>query len=760
VKLRSRLLFEWLLVAGLSVIAVILAHQWRGTESFDNLLYDQLSGLLRPKADDNILIVGIDDRSLAALGQWPWPRKNHARLISVLTPAKPRAVLLDVLLSEAGNAEDDQALADAMKNGPPVFIPLHFVTPGSEGRKYDTVSPIPAVSEQAAGIGHVNVEFDSDGRVRRVALCFNPDDKLGRWPHLIELMARKHQRVSNAYRRLSKCSQTLLIPYAKRGTYAETSFVDAINGGIPAKLVEGRDVIVGATAVGMGDSYPVPFGDGGLLSGAEIMANILAAIKRDNFVQPAPHWMVIAVSILISTGLLIAFLFLRPRTALIVSLLLVSAILIASALGLAASFWFPPGAALLGILLIYPLWGWRRLQALSTFMAGELGQLEKEGAIIPFPQKRDVATDIVGRQSALLAGAIDNMRDLRRFVADTIEHMPDPLMVSDLNGIVTLTNDLLDERLGRDVTGTRLSKVMDDIVDPSNRALVDTFLSHVTNPADKGEHDGQEFIRFRSRRNRVFVMRTGDIRTDAGQLRGHIHYLTDITDLAQAEQDREVALQLLSHDMRAPQSAIIALLPRISNKDMSIKIEGYARRTMQLAQDFVDIARMGESDFDGIDILLADLVRDVAENFWPIAEERGVSIEVDDQSDAAFIFGEPDSLTRAFANLFDNAVKYSPENSAITARITRSTAVAGNSIIVTIEDEGVGIDPKIAERLFQRFASDRSDATRVKGIGLGLSFVKAVIDKHRGTVSGENRETGGARFIITFPEAPEPEENV
>jgi PAS domain S-box-containing protein len=754
VTLRLRLLVEWAIVAILASAIIIFALQWRGTAAFDNLFYDQLSSIGRPEADKEILLVAIDDPSMAALGQWPWPRSNHAKLVQQLQQGEPRSILLDILLSDQGPAAEDEQLAAAVKAAAMVHIPVHFSTPGSDGRAYDTILPIAPLAQSAKGLGHVNVEFDSDGRVRRVALCFQPAPNAERWPHIVEVITRRDGKPSPAYLRTKDCSRTLLIPYARRGSYSEISYLDAMEGGIPPQLLKGRDVIVGATATGSGDSYPAPFGDGGLLSGAEIMANVMAAIKRDNFINPVDQWIVILLSVAPTLLLLFGFLRLRPRNALIVSVGAMVAILAASGFALAARLWFPPGAALLGIFLVYPMWGWRRLQAMSDFMGSELGELEREGELIPLLPNRQGPADIVGRQSEQLAGAIDQIRDLRRLVTDTIEHMPDPLMVTDLDGTITLTNDVMAERLGRDVRGVKLEKVLDRTVHPNYRRQVDQYLEAAMDVAvQDSEAMDSRFVRFNATRDLSFVMRTSDIRTDSGELRGHIHYFTDITDLTRAEEDREVALQLLSHDMRAPQSAIIAMLPQIGNKTTGERIERHARRTMQLAQDFVDIARMGETEFEGGDILYADLVRDVVDGFWPLAKERGITIDVVDNTTEAFIFGEPESLSRALSNLIDNAVKYSPNGSLVTVTISK----AGNEIVTTVDDQGDGIDPQIARKLFERFASKRDGNARVKGLGLGLVFVRAVAERHKGSVSAENRPEGGARFIFTLPEAPEPE---
>ena len=747
-NLRLRLIVEWLAIALLSSLAVVLALQWRGTSAFDYLFYDQLSGLSRPAADPDILLVTIDDPSLQALGKWPLPRSNHAALLTKLQAAKPKAVLFDILLSEPSTEADDSALAAAMAQGAQVFVPMHFASPGSDGRDYDVVKPIAPITKAAAGIGQVNVEFDSDGVVRRTVLCFPDGDKGLKWPHLAELIARTDGKPSPAYSG-GACGTSVLIPYAMRGSFAEISYADLLNGEVPANLIANRTVIIGATAVGLGDSYPVPLADGGLLSGAEIMANMVSAIKRDNFVKPLPMTAILLLSLLPVWLLLLGFLRLSPRWALIASVSSVVIVLLTSALLLGAQIWFPPGAAILGLFLVYPLWGWRRLQAMSDFMDTELGALEKEGEIVPVSPPTQLAADMVGRQSATLAGAIDHMRDLRRMVADTLEHLPDPMFVTDLDDTITMTNQQLDDRIGQDITGQKLSAALDDFVLPAHRRAVDAYLAK---RADRGEAEEDEFVRFISTAARTFVMRAAKILSDTNELRGYIHYLADITDLARAESDREEALQLLSHDMRAPQSAIIAMLPDLRDTNARVRIERHARRTMQLAQDFVQIARMGETEFTGLDLLLAELARDVADSLWPLAKERYIAIEVIDHEGDAFVFAEADSLSRALTNLVDNAIKYSPDNGHIIIDVAR---VGGGLLELSVQDQGKGIDADLLPQLFTRFASGREGTSRVKSLGLGLAFVRAVAERHHGTVTAENNASGGARFTLTLPESVE-----
>ena len=740
-NLRLRLAIEWLAIGLFATAVLIAALHWRGTAPFDNLLYDQLSAAHRPTADPQTLIVAIDDPSLAVLGKWPWERDIHARLLTLLQKKSPRSIAFDILLSESSSGDADRKLAAAMQAGPaPVFIPVHFISPGNDGRNYDTVLPVEVFAQSASGLGHVNVMFDDDGIVRQTNLCFSPEPGGPVWPHLIAQIFGGDTAIAP-----SKCERQMLIPFSERGSFAEISYADILSGEVPDELLRGKDIIIGATAAGMGDSFPTPNGGGGVLSGVEIMANVLGALRRNDFIEPLPSIWIYGLSLAPVWLLMIGFLRFRPRVILILSLVSMTGVLGTSVMLLWGGFWFPPGAALLGILMVYPLWGWRRLQAMSVFMDSELRDLERGNDTSPLPISRNRANDLVGRQSEALAGAIDHMRDLRRFVSDTLADLPDPMFVTDPAGRVTLTNRLLNERLEKDISGELLIDALDHMVIADQRSSVDEYIVRET-------PDSLEYVRFTSPSGHVFVMRRSEVRSETGALRGHIHYLTDITALAKAEQDREEVLQLLSHDMRAPQSSIIALLDGEIDAHAKKRIERNARRTMQLAQDFVEIARMGETDFVGEDVLLADLVREATDSLWPLAHERGITFSFGDHSNGAFVLAEPESLQRAVCNLVDNAIKFSPDHSVIGIDVSK---YQGSTVVVTIADQGDGIKADILENLFSRFATAGIQRGRVKGTGLGLAFVHAVIERHHGTITARNNEDRGASFVFALPEAPD-----
>lgn len=772
---RLRLIIEWLIIAILANLTVIGLAYWDATSSFDNLLYDGISDIARPPADDDILIIAIDEPSLAQNGKWPWDRSLHAKLVNQLKALNPRSISLDIILSDKGPADSDKALAQALHGGggqgqPAIFMPLHSVTPGEDGKDYDVILPHAAFTKSNDNIGHVNLTFDDDGVLRRFNICFQTDQNAKLWPHLMERIYQNRHEKSSAIMQKAmqdkQCNISALIPYSQRDSITQISYIEAQKGNIPRAFVAGKDVIIGATANGLGDNYPTPSSDGGLLSGVEIMANMLGALERDDFITPIPLWQSIIILLIPIWLLLLSFLRLQPRQILMVTAVIFFGLFALCVALLYFRYWLAPGPAIAALFLAYPLWGWRRLQTISYYMGAKLKELEAEEDSIPLNPRKNKSIDLIGRQRETLDQAIDNIRDLRRFVTDTLSGLPDPMFVSNLDDEVILSNDILDSRLETSLVGRSLSDAIDVLVSEQDRPAVRGYLdqnarhkNHTVLDREKvvrmddTETNSMGFVRFSSKPNGNFVMRRTQLLSDEGELRGYIHYLADISALARADAQREEMLQLLSHDMRAPQSAILALLDGKIDDQAKKSIAINSKRTLQLAQDFVEIARMGETPFDGEDVMVDNLIDDVIDSLWPLANEKDVKLTLTNAGDGSFIVGEMDSLSRAFMNLLDNAIKFSPNASEIRVKIRHMDFGKAPMVCITIEDQGPGIAEDMLPKLFDRFTSNCGKEGRAQGTGLGLSFVSAVINRHNGSISADNKRDGGAIFSILIPES-------
>jgi CHASE2 domain-containing sensor protein len=722
--LRLRLLLEWCAVTVMTSAIVASLLLGNAIQRLDNVLYDSLVGLWAPPPSDRILLVTIDDASVAQLGRWPWSREVHARFLQRLAKAHVSAVAYDVLFTETAGAGQDRALGDALHAAGNVSLPVLFEAPGTDGRAIDVTLPLPEVAGAARHLGQVALFPEREGIARAVPLSLTVGDRT--WLHLMELTYRTAQgHPSPAYQRLASTEAGrragfVTIPFRPvSGDFRTISFAKVLAGEVPPQLLENRIVLVGITAMGLGDRFRVPSRSGALISGIELQANVLSSLLADRTVVVPPRGLLLALSLVPVLLLLVSFWWLRPSRALPASLAAMGSVLVVPVLLLAVwGIWLAPASALVGLLVAYPLWGWRRLQAIDQQLGDELDRFDGEDGPLARGLDPGAYLDPVGGQAARLRAAIAEMRDLRRLVGDTIDSVNDPIFVTDA-----------DER-------PILANVAANALGPM--------------PVPTSSEDGADV---RLPDGSAYSLRRFPLRDHTGATRGSITHLVDITDIRAAQRVREEALEFLSHDMRAPQSAIIALVAShrdaIADPALGDRISGLARKTLRLADDFVQLARFAATPFAPEDVAVADVLTEAADDLWPTASRRGVKIAIDaDESEPGFIAGERGALLRTFVNLLDNAVKFSPEGAVVHCSV--HTADEGY-VLCRIADEGPGIPPERRADLFASFGFSNDQAGTSLSSGLGLAFVAAVVARHHGTIAFEDRQPTGTCFVLRFP---------
>ena len=723
---RWRLGREWLavgLLTSLAVAAVVLAG---GLNRVNNVIYDRLA-LLRPTPPaKELVIIAIDDRSLARLGRWPWSRDLHAQLLDRLAQARPKAVVYDVLFLEP--TAQDAALAAAMGRVP-TLLPLSMQAPGPNGAPFALVRPPQPLAGAAAGLGQVNVRYDADGLLRRVHLR---DGGPGAWTDHLALKAFHRLRPKAAVN-----ADEMLVPFAgPPGAFPTVSFAQVLAGEVPDQVFKDRIVLVGATGAGMGDRFPTPVsGEAGDLSGVEFQANVLSALLQDREIRPAGEGWSLALGLGAVWLLMTAMLTLPPRRAMVVGLLLGLCVLGLSA-GLLAGLriWLMPAAALMGLILAYPLWGWRRLAAASAFLGAEIDRLAADPAMADLDKAPAPGGDLVGRQAWLLDRAIARMSALRRFTADALAALPDATLVLGAQDQVEMANDAARALFGPELEDQPWSAL-------AGRLAASEPLT--------GPPSGLE-----GRQVRLADGRTLQVGLAARQAGGVILRFADVTALEAAHRQREQALQLLTHDMRAPQASILALLEnpevRADPQTLAGRIAGYARKTLALADGFVQLARAESGPVRAEAFDLADVVAQAADDLWPQWQAKGLKLEAQGPAEA-LARGDAALTARAVGNLLGNAVKFSPAGGTIRCTLAKGRGARAGQWVLRIADEGPGLDKAAVAGLFQPFK--RFDTGRSDGAGLGLSFVRVVSERQGGFVACDSAPGRGAIFSLGVPQA-------
>ncbi|WP_225212228.1 CHASE2 domain-containing protein [Brevundimonas guildfordensis] len=737
-------MIEWAVVAASSALLVAWLALSPVADGADHLAYDALMRAQAGPADDAIVIIAIDDRSLEALGQWPWPRDLHARLIDRLTQASAGPVAYDVLFTEP-SAQDD-GLAGALSRNGKVSLPVVVDAPGLNGAAFREDAPAPVLAEAAAGTGHVNLTVDNDGAVRRLPLYLQSGDRT--WPHLILPLAatRRAVPVPPAPRTddtLYAGSSEAVVYRGPPGAFRTLSFIDVLNGETPAGFLKDRLTLVGATAPGLGDRYATPATPHGeLRPGVEVQAALLQTLLDGGGPRSlSPGW-VLALSLLPLSLLIAGFLVLRPAANMALGAGLIALTLFASAFAfLAGDLWFPPSAAVAGLVLAYPLWSWRRLAAASAYMQSEVEAFERDGVGLTGPAR---GGDVVARQVDALRAAVRQVRDLERFISDALRSLPDATVVADPHARIILSNDRAEALFGgRLQTDADLPLLFQSLGEPAWRR----FLDPDGDPGEITTPDGR------------ILKAAASVLTDAeGEPVGHIVRFADMTRFRAAERQRTEALQLLSHDMRAPQVSILTLLDGPApglDPATERRIADYARQTLDLAEGYVQLARAESQPYRSELLDLGQVAMDAADILWPQASKKGVRILTPDSEDEYLVQGDPALLRRLTTNLLDNALKYGPKDGAIRVSLSGAEENGRPVCVLSVIDQGPGLSEDAARRLFQAFGHGGADH---RGAGLGLAFVRTVAERHGGTIRHQ-AGSPGATFILTLPRVMDAEDS-
>ena len=147
-------------------------------------------------------------------------------------------------------------------------------------------------------------------------------------------------------------------------------------------------------------------------------------------------------------------------------------------------------------------------------------------------------------------------------------------------------------------------------------------------------------------------------------------------------------------------------------------------------------------------VKLHDLIEDAISHVELIVEDRGGNIVTDLAAVKSSVLANETHFTNVLVNILDNAIKYSPES----PKIEVETVNVGNSILVKIKDSGSGMSKAAQKRVFEKFYREhKGDIHNVKGHGLGLAYVKRIVDDHQGHISVESEKDKGSIFTIKLP---------
>lgn len=225
----------------------------------------------------------------------------------------------------------------------------------------------------------------------------------------------------------------------------------------------------------------------------------------------------------------------------------------------------------------------------------------------------------------------------------------------------------------------------------------------------------------------------------------------------------------VSHELKTPLTSIQGFSQAILdgtaddevNRHRAVEIiSGEANRMSRLVDELLDLARIesGQIEMTHEPVELAKILGACVEKFAPRAREGNIELELDVPALPLIMTGDKDRLAQVFTNLVDNALKHTPPAGKVTIKAQeikekpRKPAEIASTVEITVTDTGPGIPAEDLQHIFERFYQvDKSRAGKDRGIGLGLTIAKQIVEAHGGKISAESVIGLGTKFTVSVP---------
>jgi two-component system CheB/CheR fusion protein len=237
-----------------------------------------------------------------------------------------------------------------------------------------------------------------------------------------------------------------------------------------------------------------------------------------------------------------------------------------------------------------------------------------------------------------------------------------------------------------------------------------------------------------------------------------------VSDLAASDQQKTQFVAMLAHELRNPLAPMrngIEIMRRRGAGSADLEFVEMLHRQVskmtRIVDDLLEVARMTRAHIAlrKEPVVMQEIVRNAVETVRPSLTQRRLELDMRVPAEPLVVHGDATRLEQVFCNLLDNSVKFTPDGGRVALQLSaeQSGTPSTGQAVVSVRDEGAGIPAELLPRVFDLFVqADQSLAHSSGGLGIGLSLVRALVERHGGTVSARSEGIGrGSEFVVRLP---------
>ena len=348
----------------------------------------------------------------------------------------------------------------------------------------------------------------------------------------------------------------------------------------------------------------------------------------------------------------------------------------------------------------------------------------------------------------------------QRCEANALAQVNDGIAIAYLDGTIALTNSALlgfaeltlNELTSLDVFGL-LDRFRTDIFDEPAIAVRRVLQT-------SQDYEGE--LNF-DQRNQILGLRISLLRENqdiTAEPVGMAIFVSDLTKAKDYEKLKSDMISLMSHELRTPLTSINGFAELLTSDDTIPEqarefvtiIANESQRMSRMINTFLAVTQLQRKDKQEvlkIPLRLDEVVRDTIATLQPVAKKKRIRLVEQPALRVPPVAADKSLITQVVKNLLHNAIKYSPERTTVTV----STALEAEAVRVCVEDRGFGIPAESKDRVWEKFyrVVREGQEKDEESTGLGLSFVREVVEQHGGSVALDSEEGRGSKFSFTLP---------